>query len=175
MAKKQLNDLAKIGLGLAAAYGASKVLGKSAEERGLEIARGETRDLTSDESIAPRRAMERTADEAQAEGLRITRAKPFEMSDDASAAKSSNYNSNTRMYGEPGSLEGFRASEAARKARIAGVAGEMSPDSPKAKLAARVNRPMLGAKKGKMMKASTGGSVVARGNKLARSKPTKLF
>ena len=165
MAKK-LSNLAKIGLGLAAAYGASKVLGKSAEEKGLDIARGETRDLTSDESIAPRR----TADEAQAEGLRITRAKPFEMSDDASAAKSSNYNSNTRMYGEPGSLEGFRASEAARKARIAGT-WEMSPDSPKAKLASRLNR----VKKGKMMKASTGGSVVARGNKLARSKPTKLF
>jgi hypothetical protein len=34
---------------------------------------------------------------------------------------------------------------------------------------------MAGAKKGKMIKASTGGSVVARGNKIARSRPTKLF
>ena len=39
---------------------------------------------------------------------------------------------------------------------------EIDPDSPKAKLAARLNR-------------SKGGSVIARGNKLARSKPTKLF
>jgi hypothetical protein len=166
MARKKLNDLAKIGLGLAAAYGASKVLGKSAEQKGLDIARSETRDLTSDESIAPRR----TVDEAQAEGLRITRAKPFEMSDDATAAKRANYNPKTGLYGEPGSLEGFRASEEARRERI-GTPYALDPKSPKAARLARLK----GAKTGKMIKASTGGSVVARGNKLARSKPTKLF
>ena len=37
------------------------------------------------------------------------------------------------------------------------------------------NRSIKGAKKGKMMMASKGGSVIARGNKIARSKPTKLF
>jgi hypothetical protein len=167
MARKQLNDLAKIGLGLAAAYGASKVLGKSAEEKGLEIARSETRDLTSDESIAPRKAMDKNK-------YRVSN-KDFARGAMRHIRSSSGYctralNPKTGMYGEPGSLEGFKASEAARRERIAGT-WEMSPDSPKAKLASRLNR----AKKGKMMKASTGGSVVARGNKLARSKPTKLF
>jgi hypothetical protein len=169
MARKQLNDLAKIGLGLAAAYGASKVLGKSAEEKGLEIARSETRDLTSDESIAPRRAMASTTSGGADKGFGIDSSMDTS-SRSSGYAKEAALNPKTGMYGEPGSLEGFKASEAARKERIAGT-WEMSPDSPKAKLASRLNR----AKKGKMMKASTGGSVVARGNKLARSKPTKLF
>ena len=160
--KKSLRNLAKVAAGLGAAYALTK-MGKSPEEKGLDIARSETRDLTSDESLAPRKAIARTADEAQAEGLRITRAKPFEVSDEATAAKSSMYNPNTRMYGEPGSLEGFKASEEARRARIFGTGTrEIDPGSPKAKLAARLNR-------------SKGGSVIARGNKLARSKPTKLF
>jgi len=172
MAKKQLNDLAKIGLGLAAAYGASKVLGKSAEEKGLEIARSETRDLTSDESIAPRKAMASTSTGGADRGFGI------DSSMDTSS-RSSGYNNQTalnpktRMYGEPGSIEGFRASEAARLERI-GTPYELNPDSPKAMRLARL-KGTVGAKKGKMMKASTGGSVVARGNKLARSKPTKLF
>ncbi len=158
MARKKLQDLAKIGLGLAAAYGASKVLGKSAEEKGLEIARSETRDMTSDESIAPRKAKmtdsQRMANQAMQEDA--SRA-AF-----ASKAASTALNPKTGIYGEPGSLEGFRASEAARMERI-GTPFQMSAESPKAKLRAR------------LMKASKGGSVVARGNKLARSKPTKLY
>jgi hypothetical protein len=169
MAKKQLNDLAKIGLGLAAAYGASKVLGKSAEEKGLEIARSETRDLTSDESIAPRKARmsdsQRAANQAMQEDA--------SRAEFASKAASTALNPNTGMYGEPGSIEGFRASEAARLERI-GTPYALNPDSPKAMRLARL-KGTVGAKKGKMMKASTGGSVVARGNKIARSKPTKLY
>lgn len=159
--KKSLRNLAKVAAGLGAAYALTK-MGKSPEEKGLDIARSETRDLTSDEALAPRKAMARSADEAQAEGLKITRAKPFEMSDEAIAAKSSNYNPKTRMYGEPGSVEGFRAAEEARRARISGTSFSESPDSPRAKLRERISR-------------SKGGSVIARGNKIARSKPTKLF
>ena len=158
MARKKLQDLAKIGLGLEAAYGASKELGKSAEEKGLEIARSETRDMTSDESIAPRKAKmtdsQRMANQAMQEDA--SRA-AF-----ASKAASTALNPKTGIYGDPGSLEGFRASEAARMERI-GTPFQMSAESPKAKLRAR------------LMKASKGGSVVARGNKLARSKPTKLY
>ncbi len=169
MARKKLNDLAKIGLGLAAAYGASKVLGKSAEEKGLEIARSETRDLTSDESIAPRKARmsdsQRAANQAMQEDA--------SRAEFASKAASTALNPKTGMYGEPGSIEGFRASEAARLERI-GTPYALNPDSPKAMRLARL-RGTVGAKKGKMMKASKGGSVVARGNKLARSKPTKLY
>jgi hypothetical protein len=169
MARKKLNDLAKIGLGLAAAYGASKVLGKSAEEKGLEIARSETRDLTSDESIAPRKARmsdsQRAANQAMQEDA--------SRAEFASKAASTALNPKTGIYGDPGSLEGFRASERARLERI-GTPFEESVQSPRAKLRARLTG-MQGAKKGKMMKASKGGSVVARGNKLARSKPTKLY
>jgi hypothetical protein len=169
MARKKLNDLAKIGLGLAAAYGASKVLGKSAEEKGLEIARSETRDLTSDESIAPRKARmsdsQRAANQAMQEDA--------SRAEFASKAASTALNPKTGIYGDPGSLEGFRASERARLERI-GTPFEESAQSPRAKLRARLTG-MQGAKKGKMMKASKGGSVVARGNKLARSKPTKLY
>lgn len=168
--KKSLRNLAKVAAGLGAAYALTK-MGKSPEEKGLDIARSETRDMTSDEALAPRKAARPTADEAQEAGLKITRSKPFEASDEATMATSkAGYNPKTRMYGEPGSVEGFRAAEESRRAQIFGTR-DIDPNSPKAKLAARLNR----AKKGKMMKASKGGSVVARGNKLARSKPTKLF
>jgi len=167
--KKSLRNLAKVAAGLGAAYALTK-MGKSPEEKGLDIARSETRDLASDEALAPRKAIARTADEAQAEGLKITRAKPFEVSDEATAAKSSKYNPKTGLYGEPGSLEGFRASEEARRERI-GTPYAIDPKSPKAARLAKLK----GAKTGKMMMASKGGSVIARGNKLARSKPTKLF
>ena len=167
--KKSLRNLAKVAAGLGAAYALTK-MGKSPEEKGLDIARSETRDLASDEALAPRKAIPRTADEAQAEGLKITRAKPFEVSDEATSAKSSMYNPKTGLYGEPGSLEGFRASEEARRERI-GTPYALDPKSPKAARLAKLK----GAKTGKMIKASHGGSVVARGNKLARSKPTKLF
>lgn len=168
--KKSLRNLAQVAAGLGAAYALTK-MGKSPEEKGLDIARSETRDMTSDEALAPRKAARLTADQAQEAGLKITRSKPFEASDEAAMATSkTNYNPKTRMYGEPGSVEGFKAAEQARKAEIFGNRN-IDPNSPRAKLAARLNR----AKKGKMIKAAHGGAVVARGNKLARSKPTKLF
>jgi hypothetical protein len=169
MARKQLNDLAKIGLGLAAAYGASRVLGKSAEEKGLDIARSETRDLTSDESIAPRKAGMTDAQRMSNQAMQEDASR----AEFASKAASTALNPKTGMYGEPGSIEGFRAAETARLERI-GTPYALNPDSPKAMRLARL-RGTTGAKKGKMIKASTGGSVVARGNKLARSRPTKLF
>jgi len=162
MARKQLNDLAKIGLGLAAAYGASKVLG---QKNPMEIAQleGSEADLNSMEGPAKQQIPSRSELNSKFNQM--------EGPDRAASSVASTMNPKTRMYGEPGSLEGFRASEAARKERIAGGTFEINPDSPRAKLASRLNR----AKKGKMIKASTGGSVVARGNKLARSRPTKLF
>lgn len=172
MARKKLNDLAKIGLGLAAAYGASKVLGKSAEEKGLDIARSETKDLTSDESLAPRKAMASTSSGGADRGFGIDSSMDTS-SRSSGYAKEASLNPKTGLYGEPGSVEGFRASEAARLERI-GTPYELNPESPKAMRLARL-KGTTGAKKGKMMKASTGGSVVARGNKLARSKPTKLY
>jgi len=169
MARKKLNDLAKIGLGLAAAYGASKVLGKSAEETGLDIARSETRDLTSDESIAPRKAGMTDAQRMSNQAMQEDASR----AEFASKAASTTLNPKTGMYGEPGSIEGFRAAETARLERI-GTPYALNPDSPKAMRLARL-RGTTGAKKGKMIKAAHGGSVVARGNKLARSRPTKLF
>ena len=80
-------------------------------------------------------------DAAQQRGLEITRAKPFEMSDEAtrSPITSKPIDESDYMYQN----EGF---------------GPMAKD-------------------GKFIKKKmmNGGSVVARGNKLARSKPTKLF
>jgi len=160
MAKK-LNDLAKIGLGLAAAYGASKVLGQKSP---MEIAQleGSEADLNSMEGPAKQQIPSRSELNSKFNQM--------EGPDRAASSVASTMNPKTGMYGEPGSIEGFFASEAARKARISGGESGMSPNSPKARLA-RLSR----AKKGKMIKASHGGEVLARGNKLARSRPTKLF
>ena len=134
--KKSLRNLAKVAAGLGAAYALTK-MGKT------------------ETSEADSLRMQNQADQEDASRAAF-----------ANASKTSSpttLNPKTGIYGEPGSLEGFKASEEARRARIFGTGTkEIDPGSPKAKLAARLNR-------------SKGGSVIARGNKLARSKPTKLF
>ena len=177
MARKKLNDLAKIGLGLAAAYGASKVLGKN-----VSADMGDTFGSSTAQEIAANRPADTfgssTAQEIQKSNYLSNK--------DFARASGDTFGSSTAQdiakvgpIAERGSVEAFKADEAARRARIEALKSE--PNDRKAALAAfdekarAYNRSMMGAKKGKMMKASKGGSVVARGNKLARSKPTKLY
>jgi len=158
MASKKLKDLAKIGLGLAAAYGASKVLGNKTTG-GSDTGFGIDSSMdTSSRSSGP--VDIRTAEE---KGLEIARSKPFEMSDEATTVASKAMPAQTARY----------TSGISKAAGYAIPEPSMATDSD-TRVAARIAR-LRGAKKGKMMKASTGGSVVARGNKLARSKPTKLY
>jgi len=178
MAKK-LNDLAKIGLGLAAAYGASKVLGQKSP---MEIARleGEEAPLNQMEGPAKQEIPSRISDAkrmanqaAQEDASRAAFAKNAPTKSDTS------YNTKNGIYGEPGSVEGFIASEEARRAKIEALRGNASDrktalEASDEKIRA-YNRSLTGAKKGKMIKASKGGEVLARGNKLARSRPTKLY
>lgn len=171
--KKSLKNLARVAAGLGAAYALTK-MGKSPEEKGLDIARSETRDMTSDEALAPRQAArmsdaQRMANQAAQE--------------DASRAAFAQANKSRDTFAsdtlERGSVAAFKQDEANRQARIA---AQRLPTGDRRKALAEFdekarayNLSMRGAKKGKMIKAAHGGEVVARGNKLARSKPTKLF
>ena len=174
MARKKLQDLAKIGLGLAAAYGASKVLGNktlggSDTGFGIDASMDTSSRSSGPTNIAtvakPTVSMGDTFGSSTAQEIASSR--PI---DDFGSSMAST---------EKGSVDAFRRSEAERKARIEALRSQ--PSDRKMALSAfdekarAYNRSMMGAKKGKMMKASTGGSVVARGNKLARSKPTKLY
>lgn len=165
MARKKLNDLAKIGLGLAAAYGASKVLGQKSP---MEIAKLEGAEADINAMEGPARRSMFAAPESSIDIAR-REAKDTAFNQMEGADRMASTVAPTR-----GSVEAFKADEAARKQRIASLRGDELSDSPRAKLRARLSG-MQGAKTGKMMKASKGGSVVARGNKLARSKPTKLY
>ena len=171
--KKSLKNLARVAAGLGAAYALTK-MGKSPEEKGLDIARSETRDMTSDEALAPRQA------------ARISDAQRMSnqaAQEDASRAAFAQANKPRDTFEsdtlERGSVAAFKQDEANRQARIAAQRLPMG-DRRKAlaefdEKARAYNMSMRGAKKGKMMMASKGGSVIARGNKIARSKPTKLF
>lgn len=171
MARKKLNDLAKIGLGLAAAYGASKVLGNktmggSDTGFGIDASMDTSSRSSGPVNIAkPAVSMGDTFGSSTAQEIASSR--PI---DDFGSSMAST---------ERGSADAFRRSEAERRARIEALRSQ--PNDRKMALAAfdekarNYNRSMTGAKKGKMIKASTGGSVVARGNKIARSKPTKLY
>ena len=158
--KKSLRNLAKVAAGLGAAYALTK-MGKTetSEADSLRMQNQADQEDASTSAFAKKNARisdaKRMSNQAAQEDA--SRA-AF-----ANARKTSGLNPKSGIYGEPGSLEGFKASEEARRARIFGTGTtEIDPGSPKAKLAARLNR-------------SKGGSVIARGNKLARSKPTKLF
>ena len=178
MARKKLNDLAKIGLGLAAAYGASKVLGKK-----TPIDMGDTFGSSTEQEIAANRP----ADTFGSSTAQEIRASDYSSNKDFARRAGDTFGSSTAQditkagpMVERGSVEAFKADEAERKARIAGLRGDQMSDRKMALSAfdekvRNYNRSMMGAKTGKMIKASKGGSVVARGNKLARSKPTKLF
>ena len=154
MASKKLKRAATVAAGIGAAYLASQALGKkkptSAEAKGLKITRAK-KFGESDEGQMAR------LDAAQQRGLDITRSKQFEGSDDASPYTYQNVPA-SKFLSTPG---GF---------------SRMSPATPE-----QVNEQMDAfgpmAKEGKFIskKMMSGGSVVARGNKLARSKPTKLF
>lgn len=166
--KKSLRNLAKVAAGLGAAYALTK-MGKSPEEKGLDIARSETRDFASDEALAPRKAIPTRDTFGSSTAQEITQSRPID-----------DFGSSMASAGNKGSVEAFKADDAARKARIEALRGSQNSDRKMAlsafdEKARAYNRSMTGAKKGKMIKAAHGGAVVARGNKLARSKPTKLF
>jgi len=174
MARKKLNDLAKIGLGLAAAYGASKVLGQKSP---MEIAKleGAEADINAMEGPA-RRSMYAAPQSSIDIARREAKDSVFNQMEGADR-EASGIASTTSPRG---SVEAFKADEAARRARIEALKGSQMSDRQTALSAfdekvRNYNRSITGAKKGKMMKASKGGSVVARGNKIARSKPTKLY
>jgi hypothetical protein len=151
MASKKLKRAATVAAGIGAAYLASQALGKkkptSAEAKGLKITRAK-KFGESDEGQMAR------LDAAQQRGLDITRSKPFEASDEATPAMKENVPA-SKFLTTPGGM------------------GRVTTE--------RADEMMQGfgpmAKKGKFIskKMMSGGSVVARGNKLARSKPTKLF
>jgi hypothetical protein len=171
MARKKLNDLAKIGLGLAAAYGASKVLGQKSP---MEIAKLEGAEADFNSMEGPARRSMYAAPESSIDIAR-REAKDTAFNQMEGADRASSNVASTR-----GSVEAFKADDAARRARIEALKGNQMSDRKMAlsafdEKARAYNRSMTGAKTGKMIKASKGGSVVARGNKLARSKPTKLF
>jgi len=160
--KKSLRNLAKVAAGLGAAYALTK-MGKSepSEADSLRMQNQAEQEDASRAAFAKKNARisdaQRMANQAaQEDASRAAFAQ-------ANKASPVSLNPKTGIYGEPGSVEGFRAAEEARRSKIFGTgAREIDPGSPRAKLAARLNR-------------SKGGSVIARGNKLARSKPTKLF
>lgn len=173
MARKKLQDLAKIGLGLAAAYGASKVLGQKSP---MDIAKleGAEADINAMEGPA-RRSMYAAPQSSIDIARREARDTAFNQMEGADKQSMTASTTSPR-----GSVEAFKADEAARRARIEALRGSQMSDRKMALSAfdekvRAYNRSMTGAKKGKMIKASKGGSVVAKGNKLARSKPTKLY
>lgn len=165
--KKSLRNLAKVAAGLGAAYALTK-MGKTetSEADSLRMQNQADQEDASTSAFAKKNARisdaQRMSNQAaQEDASRAAFAKANKVDTFASDSPIS-LNPKTGLYGEPGSLEGFRASEAARRAKISGSAISESPDSPRAKLKARLGR-------------SKGGSVIARGNKLTRNKPTQLF
>ena len=151
MASKKLKRAATVAAGIGAAYLASQALGKkkptSAEAKGLKTTRAK-KFGESDEGQMAR------LDASVKKGLDITRSKPFEASDDASPGTYENVPA-SKFLSTPGGMGRITTEQADEMMQGFG--------------------PM--AKEGKFIskKMKSGGSVVARGNKLARSKPTKLF
>lgn len=152
MASKKLKKLTDIGLGLAAAYGASKLLGQKSP---MEIAKLEGAEAVYNQMGGPD------------SGAII---KPPEMSreDSVRMANQANQEDALRSKWNRSSTIGERFQQRINNLR-------RKSDS---FIEAQYNTGVpytTAAKKGKMIKASKGGSVVAKGNKLAKSKPTKLY
>ena len=149
--KKSLRNLAKVAAGLGAAYAISK-MGKA------DVSAADTGDLgTREANVAATKSAKRFKGVAEkVKGVDLAK---FPGADDK--FYDAPVKSRRGIYGEPGSIEGFR--EANRQAALR--RGRQFTESEGSPIALRRKR--LGYKKG--------GSVVARGNKLARSKPTKLF
>jgi hypothetical protein len=152
MASKKLKRAGKVAAAIGAAYLASQALGKkkptTAEAKGLKITRAK-KFGESDEGQMAR------LDAAQQRGLDITRSKPFAMH------LMMHHQQLIKMYQQVN----FYLHQVEWEDVSVEQADEMMQGF----------GPM--AKKGKFIskKMMSGGSVVARGNKLARSKPTKLF
>ena len=151
MASKKLKRAATVAAGIGAAYLASQALGKkkptSAEAKGLKITRAK-KFGESDEGQMAR------LDASVKKGLDITRSKPFEASDDASPMSKENVPA-SKFLSTPGGFSRMSLEQADEM---------MQGFGPMAKEGKFISKKMM-----------SGGSVVARGNKLARSKPTKLF
>ena len=151
MASKKLKRAATVAAGIGAAYLASQALGKkkptSAEAKGLKITRAKKFEESDEGQMA-------RLDAAQQRGLDITRSKPFEASDDASPATYQNVPA-SKFLSTPGGMGNVSVEQADEM---------MQGFGPMAKEGKFISKKMM-----------SGGSVVARGNKLARSKPTKLF
>jgi len=151
MASKKLKRAGKVAAAIGAAYLASQALGKkkptSAEAKGLKITRAKKFGESDEGQIA-------RLDAAQQRGLDIARSKPFEMSDEATPATYQNVPA-SKFLSTPG---GF---------------GRATPEQVNEQMDAF--GPM--AKEGKFIskKMKSGGSVIARGNRLFKVKPTKLF
>lgn len=162
MASKKLKRVGKAAAAIGAAYLASQALSKkkptSAEAKGLKITRAK-KFRESDEGQMAR------LDASVKKGLDITRSKPFAMSDEASPATYENV-PGTKFLSTPG---GFSIGEKGSGTTTSPVdeSDYMSQNEgfgPMAKDGKFISKKMMG-----------GGSVISRGNKLARSKPTKLF
>ena len=151
MASKKLKRAGKVAAAIGAAYLASQAIGKkkptTAEAKGLKITRAK-KFGESDEGQMAR------LDASVKKGLDITRSKPFEASDEATPAMKENVPA-SKFLSTPG---GF---------------GRATPEQVDAQMEAF--GPM--AKEGKFIskKMKSGGSVIARGNRLFKVKPTKLF
>jgi hypothetical protein len=189
MASKKLKRAAKVAAGIGAAYLASQALGKkqptSAEAKGLKITRAK-KFGESDEGQMAR------LDAAQQRGLEITRSKPFAMSDEATPAMKENVPA-SKFLSTPGGfgratpeqvdaqMEAFgpmakKGKFISKKAKDMSKKHEgMESEAEERKEYAMEEKGYKETSSGKMKKMKFGGSVVARGNKIARSKPTKLF
>jgi len=168
--KKSLRNLAKVAAGLGAAYALTK-MGKSPAE-GDTFGAGTAQDYEASkpkDTFASDTLMEKKS--AKVDTFGAGTAQDYEASRPRDTFESDTL--------ERGSVAAFKQDEANRQARIA---AQRLPMGDRRKALAEFdekvktyNRSIKGAKKGKMMMASKGGSVIARGNKIARSKPTKLF
>ena len=181
MASKKLKRAGKVAAAIGAAYLASQALGKkkptTAEAKGLKITRAK-KFGESDEGQMAR------LDAAQQRGLDITRSKPFEASDDASPATYQNVPA-SKFLSTPG---GFGRVSTEQADEMMQGFGPMAKDgkffvkgdrltkadikNAEAALKKGLPKPDITSTEGSFVR---GGSVIARGNKLARSKPTKLF
>ncbi len=192
MASKKLKRAATVAAGIGAAYLASQALGKKkptpAEAKGLKITRAK-KFGESDEGQMAR------LDAAQQRGLDITRSKPFAPSDEAAPATYQNVPASkflstpggisTRTPEQvmeqmesfgPGAKKGKFISKKGKKAKDMSKEHEdMESEAEERKEYAMEEKGYKETSSGKMKKMMYGGSVIARGNKLARSKPTKLF
>jgi hypothetical protein len=190
MASKKLKRAAKVAAGIGAAYLASQALGKkkptTAEAKGLKITRSKPFGESDEGQMA-------RLDAAQQRGLEITRSKPFAMSDEATPAMKENVPA-SKFLSTPGGMgrvsveqademmQGFgpmaKKGKFIKKKKAKDMSEEhegMESEAEERKEYAMEEKGYKETSSGKMKKMKFGGSVVARGNKLARSKPTKLF